>query len=169
MTFRTSSAAPVVLAIVVLGGCGGDSGTVKPISTVATAPPAATAAPQTAPTSPGNVQGTTPPPGASTDTGATPSEPIRIPATFIFTRPGRVDPPTVTIPPFVRVQLTLASRDGRAHTLALRSDGRTYTLRVPAGGRASTSIPGLRAGRYRLAPVGGGPGATLIVGGQVGP
>jgi hypothetical protein len=40
---------------------------------------------------------------------------------------------------------------------------------VAAGGRASTSIPGLRAGRYRLAPVGGGPGATLIVGGQVGP
>src|SRR2546422_961450 len=58
---------------------------------------------------------------------------------------------------------------GRAHALALRSDGRTYTLRVPAGGRASTSIPGLRAGRYRLAPVGGGPGATLIVGGQVAP
>jgi hypothetical protein len=169
MTFRTSSSAPAALAIVALGGCGGDSGTVKPIPTVATAPPAATAAPQTAPTSPGNVQGTAPPAGPSTNTGATPSEPIRIPATFIFTRPGRVDPPTVTIPPFVRVQLTLASRDGRAHTLALRSDGRTYTLRVPAGGRASTSIPGLRAGRYRLAPVGGGPGATLIVGGQVGP
>ncbi len=169
MTFRTSSLAPAGLALVALGGCGGDSGTVKPVPTIATAPPAATAAPQTAPTSPGSVQGTAPPPGASTDTGTTPSEPIRIPATFIFTRPGRVDPPTVTIPPFVRVQLTLASRDGRAHTLTLHSDGRTYTLRVPAGGRASTSIPGLRAGRYRLAAVGGGPGAALIVGGQVGP
>jgi hypothetical protein len=169
MTFRTRSAAPAALAIVALGGCGGDSGTVKPISTGATAPPAAAAVPQTAPTSPGNVQGTAPPPGASTDTGTTPSEPNRVPATFIFTRPGRVDPAAVTIPPFVRVQLTLASRDGRAHALALRSDGRTYTLRVPAGGRASTSIPGLRAGRYRLSPVGGGPGATLIVGGQVGP
>jgi hypothetical protein len=169
MTFRTRSAAPAALAIVALGGCGGDSGTVKPISTSATAPPTATPPPQTAPTSPGNVQGTAPPPGAATDTGTTPSEPSRVPATFIFTRPGRVDPSTVTIPPFVRVQLTLASRDGRAHALALRSDGRTYTLRVPAGGRASTSIPGLRAGRYRLAPVGGGPAATLIVGGQVGP
>jgi hypothetical protein len=169
MTFRTRSAAPAALAIVALGGCGGDSGTVKPISTSAAAPSTPTPPPQTAPTSPGNVQGTAPPPGASTDTGATPSEPIRVPATFIFTRPGRVDPQTVTIPPFVRVQLTLASRDGRPHALALRSDGRTYTLRVPAGGRASTSIPGLRAGRYRLAPVGGGPGATLIVGGQVGP
>ena len=132
-------------------------------------PATATAAPQTAPTSPGEVQGTAPPPGASTATGATPSEPNRVPATFIFTRPGRVEPSTVTIPPFVRVALTLASRDGRAHTLALSADGRTYTLRVPPGGRASTSIPGLRAGRYRLVPVGGGPGATLIVGGQVGP
>jgi hypothetical protein len=169
MTFRTWGAAPAALAIAALVGCGGDSGTVKPISTSATVPPAATASPQTAPSSPGSVQGTAPAPGASTDPGTTPSEPIRVPATFIFTSPGRVDPPTVTIPPFVRVQLTLASRDGRAHALALRSDGRTYTLRVPAGGRASTSIPGLRAGRYRLAPVGGGPGATLIVGGQVGP
>jgi hypothetical protein len=169
MTFRTSAAAPAAIAIVALAGCGGDSGTVKPVSVGANPPPATTAAPQTAATSPGNVQGTAPPPGVSTATGTTPSEPIRVPATFIFTRPGRVDPPTVTIPPFVRVQLTLASQDGRAHTLALRSDGRTYTLRVPAGGRASTSIPGLRAGRYRLTPIGGGPGATLIVGGQVGP
>jgi hypothetical protein len=169
MTFRTSSAVLVALGIAGAGGCGGDTGTVKPVSTGATAPPAATAGPQTAPTSPTNVQGTTPPPGASTDTGTTPSEPIRVPATFIFTRPGRVEPPTVTIPPFVRIALTLASQDGRAHTLALRADGRTYTLRVPAGGRASTSIPGLRAGRYALAPVGGGVGAALIVGGQVGP
>ena len=171
MTFRTRSAAPGLLAIVALGGCGGDSGTVKPVSTSSTAPLAATAgpAPQTAPTSPESVQGTAPPPGASPGAGATPSEPIRVPATFIFTRPGRVDPPTVTIPPFVRVQLTLASRDGRGHTLALRAVGRTYRLHVPAGGRAATSIPGLRIGRYRLAPVGGGPGATLIVGGQVGP
>jgi hypothetical protein len=169
MTFRTSSAALAALAMAGLGACGGDTGTVKPVSSGATAPPSATATPQTAPTSPASVPGTAPPPGATTDAGTTPSEPIRVPATFIFTRAGRVDPPTVTIPPFVRVALTLASQDGRAHTLALRADGRTYTLRVPAGGRASTSIPGLRAGRYRLAPVGGGVGAALIVGGQVGP
>jgi hypothetical protein len=144
---------------------------VKPVSGLATAPPAATAAPQTTPTSPANVQGTAPPPGATTDAnaGTSPSEPIRVPATFIFTRPNRVDPPTVTIPPFVPVELTLASRDGRTHTLALRSDGRTYSLRVAAGGRATTRIPGLRAGRYALTAVGGGRGATLIVGGQVGP
>jgi hypothetical protein len=48
-------------------------------------------------------------------------------------------------------------------------DGRTYTLRVASGGRASTRIPGLRAGRYALAAVGGGRSAALIVGGQVGP
>jgi hypothetical protein len=43
------------------------------------------------------------------------------------------------------------------------------TLRVASGGRASTRIPGLRAGRYPLKAVGAGPGAALIVGGQVGP
>jgi hypothetical protein len=75
----------------------------------------------------------------------------------------------VTIPAFVPVELTLASRDGRVHALALRADGRTYTLRVASGGRASTRIPGLRAGRYPLKAVGAGPGAALIVGGQVGP
>jgi hypothetical protein len=156
-----------------LSGCGSDnSGTVKPASSLATAPPATTAAPQTTPTSPANVRGTAPPPGATTDANAatTPSEPIRVPATFIFTRPNRVQPPTVTIPPFVPVELTLASRDGRAHTLALRSGRRTYALlRVRSGGRVSTRIPGLRAGRYPLQAIGGGPGATLIVGGQVGP
>ena len=116
-----------------------------------------------------NVQGTAPPAGAATGTGATPSERIRVPATFIFTRPGRVEPPTVTVPPFVRVELTLTSRDGRAHALSLRAGGRTYRLRVGAGGRATTSIPGLTAGTYPLAAVGGGPSAKLIVGGRPGP
>jgi hypothetical protein len=170
MTFRTSWVAPAAIAALALAGCGGDgSGTVKPVSTGA--PSATGAAPQTGtPTSPTNVQGTAPPAGAaSTGTGASPSEPIRVPATFIFARLGRVEPPTVTVPAFVRVELTLASRDGRAHTLALRAGGRTYTLRVRAGGRATTSIPGLSAGTYRLAAVGGGPSAKLIVGGKVGP
>ena len=167
MTFRTSPLALVTTAVaLLLAGCGGDSGTVEP---AATDSPAVT--PQTAPTSPTNVQGTAPPAGASTstDTGTSPSEPIRVPATFIFTRPNRVDPATVTIPAFIPVQLTLASRDGRAHALALSADGHTYTLRVRPGGRASTRVPGLRGGRYPLRPLGGGPGATLIVGGQVGP
>jgi hypothetical protein len=172
MTFRTSSIALAAVAGLALAGCGSDdSGTVKPVSTGATAPRSATgAAPQTsAPTSPTNVQGTAPPAGGSNDTGATPSEQIRVPATFIFTRPNRVDPPTVTIPPFVRVELTLASRDGRPHTLVLRAGGHTYTLRVAAGRRAVTSIPGLKAGTYPLTAVAGGPSAKLIVGGQVGP
>ena len=169
MTFRTSCVALAAVAGLALAGCGGDnSGTVKPVSTGA--PPATGAAPQTGtPTSPTNVQGTAPPAGAATGTGATPSERIRVPATFIFTRPGRVEPSTVTVPPFVRVELTLTSRDGRAHALSLRAGGRTYRLRVGAGGRATTSIPGLTAGTYPLAAVGGGPSAKLIVGGQPGP
>lgn len=170
MTFRTSPLALVTGLALLLAGCGGDSGTVKPVSSGA-ATDSPTVAPRTAPIGPADVQGTAPPSGSSTatGTGTSPSEPIRVPATFIFARPGRVHPSTVTIPAFIPVQLTLASRDGRAHALALRAAGHTYTLRVAAGGRASTRVPGLRAGRYLLRPLGGGPGATLIVGGQVGP
>jgi hypothetical protein len=172
MTFRTKdlAVASTALAALAVAGCGGGSSSGGSTSTGATGPRATAATQPAVPTSPSNVQGTAPPPGTSTpSSGASPSEPIRVPATFIFTRPGRVEPATVTIPPFVPVQLTLASRDGRPHALALRSGGRTYTLRVAAGGRATMRIPGLRGGRYGLVPVGGGPGATLIVGGQVGP
>ena len=172
MTFRTSWMALAAVAGLALGGCGSDdSATVKPASTGATVPPSATgAAPQTsAPASPTNVQGTAPPAAASGATGATPSERIRVPATFIFSRPKRVDPPTVTVPPFVPVELTLASRDGRAHKLVLRAAGRTYVLRVAVGGRTTTRLPGLSKGTYPLSSVQGGASARLIVGGQVGP
>ena len=169
MTFRTSLLVPLAaVSVAVLAGCGGDSGTVKPLSTAATAPPATTPAPQSA--SP-TVQGTAPPAGSSTAgaAGTTPSEPIRVPVTLVFTRPNRVEPPTVTIPANVPIQLTLVSRDGRGHTLALSTGGRTYAVHAAAGGRASKRLPGLPAGRFPLSAVGAGPGATLNVGGQVGP
>ena len=160
-----------LLAGLAFAGCGADdSGKVAPAATNATPSPPATATPQTTvPTSPTNVKGTTPPAGSASGAGGGASEPSRVPATFIFTRPNRIDPPTVTIPAFVTVELTLASRDGRAHALVLHAGGRSYTLRVPAGGRAATRIPGLRAWTYPLAAIGAGPGAKLIVGGQVGP
>src|SRR5436309_13548587 len=119
MTFRTSFLLLLaVLALAVLGGCGGDSGTVRPVSTAASAPPATAPAAHTAPPS---VQGTAPPPGSSTAAagGTTPSEPIRVPVTLVFTRPDRVEPPTVTIPAHVPIPLTPVSRDGRAPTPAL--------------------------------------------------
>src|SRR5205085_3780446 len=99
MTFRTSLLTLVMAAVAaVSAGCGGDSGTVKPVSTGPTAPTGPPATATGARTAPPTVQGTSPPAGASTASGTTLSEPIRVPVTLVFTRPGRVEPPTVTIP-----------------------------------------------------------------------
>ena len=92
-----------------------------------------------------------------------------MPVTLAFRADGTVDPPTVTVPAFVAVQVTLASRDGRAHVLRLRDRDRTYRLAVGPGKRETSKLPGLRAGSYRLQSAGGGRGVTLMVGGEVGP
>ena len=162
-------AALSVGAALAAAGCGG-SGTPTAASTGATPPsPAASTSSERPTAHPATAPSIAPPPASATGGSGGGSEPIRVPAVFIFTRAGRVDPPTVTIPALVPVQLTLVSRDGRSHTLVLRGRGRAYALRVPAGGRASERIPGLPAGRYPLSAAGGGPGAALIAGGQVGP
>ena len=150
--------------VVGLGGCGGDEET-APAPPAQTRPvasaPSATAPPGDDPViRPGAPAGTTP--GQPADGG---EERIRTPAEFTFGPGGRVTPPTVTVPAFIAVELTLVSRDGRAHELAL-SAGRPYRLRVQAGGRTTVRIAGLRAGTYRLMPVGGGPSPTLVVSGE---
>lgn len=171
MTLRTSPLA-VFAALAALGatGCGGDHGSAVRRGPDQGAGTGAATRPAPA-TSSTAIQGTAPPSGAGTVTGGDSggSEPVRVPATFIFTAVGRVQPATVTIPAFIAVELTLASRDGRAHALVLDAGGRRYRLAVPAGGRKSIRIPGLRAGTYPLRPQGPGPGAKLVVGGEVGP
>src|SRR2546421_12709365 len=86
MTFRTRSAAPAVLAIVALGGCGGDSGTGKPVSTGAAAPPAAPAGAPNPPPHPRDVPGTPPPPGAAPGTRAPPPEASPRPPALLLSR-----------------------------------------------------------------------------------
>jgi hypothetical protein len=83
-------------------------------------------------------------------------------------RPGpTLDPPTVSAPAFIAVQLTLISADGKGHLVRLNVRG-DHTLRVPAGGRVSTLIAGLREGRYSLL-VDGAPRGALNIGGEPGP
>jgi hypothetical protein len=94
---------------------------------------------------------------------------VLTPAVFVFAPGGHVAPPTITVPAFIAVEVTLISRDGRAHELALNAAGRRYSFRVAGGRRSTVRIPGLKAGTYRLSPVRGGPGATLVAGGEAGP
>jgi hypothetical protein len=76
-------------------------------------------------------------------------------------------PPVVSVPAFFAIQLTVASGDGRAHTVVLR--GRTtVTLKVPANGRRSALVPGLRNGQYPLI-VDGASRGSLMIGGEPGP
>lgn len=164
---RCSIALAAVGAVLLLGACGGgksDEATVgdpRPGRTATAqpaAPPPAMGPPATtAPTGSGSM--------AQSGGG---EEPIRVPVTFAFRTGGGVEPPTVTVPAFVAVEVTLASRDGRAHVLRFRDRSRTYRLAVGAGKRETTKLPGLRAGRYRLQGLGGG-SATLVVGGEAGP
>jgi hypothetical protein len=90
-----------------------------------------------------------------------------VPATFAIRAGGKLDPPTISAPAFLAVQVTLASADGRAHRVLLRTPT-PHTLTVPAHGPVSTLVPGLRAGRYEL-DVDGAPGGALIIGGEPGP
>ncbi len=166
---RPSCVLPAVTALL-LAGCGGgtsDEATVGSHSNGETA-----TAPQVAPpTATGPPAATAPSastPGSTTQSGGG-EEPIRVPVTLAFRRGGGVDPPTVTVPAFVAVEVTLDSGDGRAHVLRLRDRRSAYRLSVGAGKRRTTRLPGLRAGSYRLQAIAGGPGATLVVGGEAGP
>jgi hypothetical protein len=153
----------VILAVVgpALAGCGSDDdgdgngagGTTptRPLASAPSAPP---------PPTDGAPSSTAPRDGAAPADGG--EEPVRTPAEFVFLSGGRVDPPTITVPPFIPVEVTLVSRDGRTHALALDA-GRRYEFRVGPGGRSTGRLPGLRVGSYRLRPIGGGPGATLVV------
>jgi hypothetical protein len=91
----------------------------------------------------------------------------RIPATFKIQPGVRLEPPTVSAPAQLDIQLTLISLDGKVHHAVLRAI-KPYPLTVPANGRATVLVPGQRAGHYAL-DVDGRPRAALVIGVQPGP
>jgi hypothetical protein len=166
-----------VLAALAVTGCGGGNtgpGTVNPTASApdATAPPADATQPGTAPATTPPVTTTTQTPTAtatqpSGDTGGGGEQQVRVPASYVVTPSGRLTPPTVTVPPFLAVELSIRSDDGRSHTLVLGTPA-PHTLQVGAGKRAAVRIAGLRAGRYAVTLDGTRAGA-LVAGGEVGP
>jgi hypothetical protein len=105
--------------------------------------------------------------GSGTPAPAGGASNVRIPATFTI-RPGeRVSPTAVSAPAFLAVRVTVIARDGRAHRVVIQTP-QPHALDVPAGGRASTLIPGQRAGSYPVL-VDGAPRARLELGGEPGP
>ncbi|HMJ02816.1 MAG TPA: hypothetical protein VK506_07735 [Conexibacter sp.] len=156
-------------------GCGSDDDPATSTNPTASAPDA-TAPPADA-TQPGTTAVTPPPaetePGGATGGGgaappdASGEQAVRVPASFVVTTSGRLDPPEITVPPFLAVEVSVRADDGRAHRLELRTPT-PHVLDVAAGGRATVRIPGLRAGRYELLLDGREAGA-VIAGGEVGP
>jgi hypothetical protein len=74
----------------------------------------------------------------------------------------------VSAPAFLAVALTVASGDGKRHAVVVVLPEGRRSLSVPANGRASTLIPGLKAGEYAV-DIDGKPRAVLLIGGEPGP
>ena len=158
MTRATASAVAAALAVAV-AACGGSA------RHITTAPTTAPAHPTSGPR-PTATQAPAPQPSG----GATPAPPeahAEVPALYTVGTGGALVPSTISVPAAVPAQLTVVSRDGRAHTVVLRSPV-SHTLKVPAGGRASVLITGLRPGTYPLELDGTARGA-LTIGAQPGP
>jgi len=161
------------LTTLVLSACGGGSvggGTSAPTASApdATAPPPDAAQPGTGPVTTRRAPAPT-----RTQTHALVPAPsggatnVRIPAAFTVVAGGRLTPATISVPPFLAVEVSLQSVDGKAHRLVLQTPT-PHALAVAAGGRAAVRIPGLRAGRYAVLLDGRRAGA-LVVGGDAGP
>lgn len=167
-------------------GCGDDEPTAAtgttatPTASVpaASAPPPDATQPGTAPsatqTTPGRTEATG---GAGADgagsggappvaSGEEEEEAVRVPAAFVVTVAG-LEPPQVTVPPLLAVELSVRADDGRAHRIEVRTP-QPAVLEVAAGGRAAVRIDGLRAGRYPVL-VDGREAGALVAGGEVGP
>jgi hypothetical protein len=163
-----------VLTAVAIAGCGGGN-TGPDVSTNPTASaPDATAPPADA-TQPGTTPTTAPPATTTTPAQTQPSDDsdgggeqqVRVPASFVVTQSGRLTPPTITVPPFLAVEISIRSDDGKPHKLVLQTPT-PHTLQVVANERAAVRIAGLRAGRYPVTLDGRRAGA-LVAGGEVGP
>lgn len=155
--------------------------------TTATAPPVTTttAPPGGGATTPSATGTTSAPPAPATPTGTTTApadggaspvaptvpggdeEGVRVPAAFTVSA-GGVTPTQVTVPPFLRVELTLRSGDGDAHRVTLRTRA-PASYDVPAGGTATQLADGLPAGTYAILVDGRESGGSLRVADEAGP
>lgn len=172
---RRCSALGPIAAVVLIGACGSST---RPATVSTSSGALSRTAPSSYPATssgsgapapvPGGAAG---PPGPSA--GSTRGSPtagatqVRLPAAFVIRPGGRLDPPSVTSPALLTVDLTVASGDRGSHRVVLRTPA-IHTLVVPARGRASVLLAGLRSGRYEL-KVDGVVRGALVIGGQPGP
>jgi hypothetical protein len=146
--------------VLALAGCGGGS---KPHSTSPSG--GAASAPSTSPGgSTAGTGSTTQPSESSSNQQGGGSEPVRAPA-MLTGRAGRITPTSVAVPPYIAVEISLASADGGAYRLSVAGK----TLSVSASRRnASVTLPGLRPGSTYSA-TGGGQTISITPSAEPGP
>jgi hypothetical protein len=150
-------AALLVTAALGLAACGGDdepaaeeTAPPAPVTETATEPTETEPSPpptETQETDTAETEAAPPPPGEEEEGGGGDEEPIRTQARFTG-REGRVSPRVVQVIPFIAVEVSLRSADGRGYRL--EGDGT-----LEAGGTGGSSAPlrldGLRPGSsYRF-------------------
>jgi hypothetical protein len=165
----------VLLSSLVLAACG-DSGEESPSAPAAsvtadtnpgqTVPATETETPTTTTALPADT--TTAETGTDTAPGdgepnAGDEEGIRVPAAYTYEN-GALAPRTVSVPAYLRIELSVANRDSATVAVTFRGT----TLKVPAGATKSTFVDGLKPGRYPVV-TGGGAKAVLVSGAEPGP
>jgi hypothetical protein len=100
------------------------------------------------------------------DTSPEAAQPVRVPVRFELAA-GRLRPPTISVPAFIAIELTIVSRGGRTSTAVLATKP-ARRIAIPAGGHARVTLKGIPRGSYRLTVPGSG-SATLVVGSEPGP
>ena len=152
----------------VLASCGGGEPATTPSPTttnpIASTPESSPPPPDAA--QPGTGPVTTPAPTTTPTTKNPDEQQVRVPATFTITATG-LRPRTITVPPFLAIEIGALAADSHGHTLTIATDP-PATLSVEAGKSASTRVPGQRAGRYPV-ELDSHKAGTLVVGGEVGP
>ena len=171
----------IVLAALLLAGCGGSAHSSSSVTT--SAPSSSTSAA----TSPQSTSTSTVSAGPSTTTATTSARPpevpknkapkhskptapntnVRIPAAFVIRAGGVVTPPLISAPANVTIELQLHNEDARPHRVQL-SVAHFASISVPAGASRTTEVTGAPKGTYRLL-VDGAAKARIVVGAVPGP
>ncbi len=169
MTPIRSSAAGALLAVAALAaaGCGGDDEKASDTTPAASAP---TTAGTPAPTATTPATETQAQPPAQTNPedqpgGAGDEEPARVEAALTG-RGGKIGPREVRVPPYIAVEVTLHSADGRDYSVTVNGK----RLNVGSGNRSgSISLSGLRTNASYLVKASDGRTIKVVASAEPGP